>query len=89
VASFIERPSTPDFDSPATDHLPAFLNIDAGLGYNRTFGNVELGALLQVSNVLNRRNIIDRSLLPATYGYDMRPRTLPGRLPTLSLTVSY
>jgi hypothetical protein len=89
VASFIERPSTPNFNRPSTDRLPAFLNIDAGLGYNRTFGNVELGALLQVSNVLNRRNIIDRSLLPATFGYDMRPRTLPGRLPTLSLTASY
>lgn len=90
VASLYNRHGTPDFSRPETDRLPALIRLDAGLGYDRTFGNVEFGALLQVANLLDRENVVDRSLLPLTTGgYETRPRTLPGRLPTFSLTISY
>lgn len=90
VEALYNRHGTPTFSRPETDRLPALIRLDAGLGYDRTFGNVELGALLQVANLLDRDNVVDRSLLPlATGGYETRPRTLPGRLPTLSLTLSY
>ncbi len=90
VSSLYDRHGTPDFSRPETDRLPALILLDAGIGYDRTLGNVELGALLQVANLLDRNNVVDRSLLPLTIGgYETRPRTLPGRLPTFSLTVSY
>ncbi|PEN10951.1 hypothetical protein CRI94_17130 [Longibacter salinarum] len=89
VANVIEQPEAPGFNRPGDDVLPPFLNVDVGFGYNRTFGGVEIGALLQVSNVLDRSNVIDRSLIPRFITYTDRPRTLPGRLPTLSLTVGY
>ena len=90
VEALYDRHGTPTFNRPETDRLPALIRLNAGIGYDRTFGNVELGALLQVANLLDRNNVVDRSLLPlAAGGYELRPRTLPGRLPTLSLTVSY
>lgn len=89
VFQALSKSSAPAFNNPADDRLPPLLTIDAGIGYDRTVGDVEIGALLQVANVFNRNNVIDRSLVPLVFGYEERLRTLPGRLPTLSISVSY
>lgn len=89
VEAFYAKHGRPDLTRPEADRLPPLIRLDAGIGYNRRFSDVEIGALLQVADLLDRRNVVDRSLLPVDGSYETRPRTLPGRLPTVSLTVSY
>jgi len=79
----------PSFDQPSNDRLPTLLQIDAGVAYDAEFAGVRLQALLQVTNVLNRDNVVDQSLVPSDEAFTTRNRTLPGRLPTLSLSLGY
>lgn len=76
-------------DTPERDRPGALLQVDLGVGYERTLGlgSVQLG--LELQNVLDRRNVIDWSLVPDGEGaFVTLARTLPGITPALSLRVT-
>jgi hypothetical protein len=81
------------FTSPEDDRLSAFHQIDAGVHYAIRFGTNRLQIQLDLMNLLNRRNVIDHSLVPVHNGADpdfkIHPRTLPGFTPTLSIQYGF
>lgn len=82
-----------DFSSPDDDHLPHFSQVDLTIVYGPDIGLTTLELRLDLVNILNRENPVDRFLSPlldndGVSGYESRTRTLPGFYPTVSLQVS-
>lgn len=76
--------------SRPSDHtLPPTYQLDAGLSYTQTWGDVRVEARAQLVNVLDRANTFDWSLRPNGSGFDRSIRALPGRRPVVTLTVGY
>lgn len=78
-----------DLDDPSAQTLPAHRALGLGLSYAYSWQGVTLQARADVSNVLDRRNVFDWGLQPTESGFAKTARTLPGRRPTLSITVQY
>lgn len=76
-------------DDPSDHTLPAHTQLGVGLSYRYTWQGVTLHTRADVSNVLDRHNVFDWGLQPTDDGYEKTTRTLPGRRPTLSITVQY
>ena len=76
-------------DDPSDHALPAHTQLGVGLSYRYSWQGVTLQARANVSNVLDRNNVFDWGLQPTDDGYEKTTRTLPGRRPTLSITVQY
>jgi hypothetical protein len=84
-----------DFTSPWNDRLPAFDQIDLSLIYRQAAGFSNIEARIDLMNVLNTRNIIDRGVFPSAVHADgtqelsVRDRRLPGFNPSVSLQISF
>ncbi len=77
----------PTVGLPESDRLPALLQVDVGAGWRGGVGGVRVDIGLEVRNVLDRDNVLDRSLqrTAAAEGdlYASVPRRLPGITPLL------
>lgn len=84
-----------DFTSPENDGLPAFDQLDLSVVYARSVGATRLQARLDLNNLLNRRNVVDYSVIPVatqddgSQVLDVRARKLPGFTPSVSLQLSF
>ena len=78
-------------DTPETDRLPAFHQVDAGLQYDRRIGAGNLRLRADLINILNRSNVLDYGLIPGSTDGDFvrRSRTVPGFNPTFSVQLSF
>ncbi|MEM7786555.1 MAG: carboxypeptidase regulatory-like domain-containing protein [Bacteroidota bacterium] len=77
-----------DLTRPEGDRLPALLTLDLGLAYAASVRGTRIEAALDVTNALDRANVLDWSLRPtATGDFEAVTRTLPGRQPTLRLRI--
>jgi hypothetical protein len=82
-----------DFGSPDDDQLPHFSQVDVSAVYRPSIGSTSLELRLDLINVLNRRNSIDRYLRPVTLDgssvrYQSAYRKLPGFYPSMSIKVA-
>jgi hypothetical protein len=82
-----------DFSSPNDDQLPHFSQVDLTVAYRPDIGLAKLELRLDLINILNRRNPIDRFLQPllddeGVTGYKLTNRKLPGFYPTISVQIS-
>jgi len=78
-----------DLDDPSAHVLPAHTALGLGVSYAYSWQGVTLQARADVSNVLDRQNVFDWGLQPTASGFTKTARTLPGRRPTMSITVQY
>lgn len=78
-------------DTPETDRLPNFHQLDIGIQYDQRLGGGTVRARLDLINVLNRRNVLDYGLMPGDSEGDFvrRSRTIPGFNPTVSAQISF
>lgn len=85
---------TPDrsFSTPGNDRLSPFLQADLSLMYQPSAGGTEVDIRLDLINIFNRENALDRRLEPerddgTVTGYKPVERAMPGFYPRLSLQV--
>ncbi len=84
-----------DLTTPESYRLPAFDQVDVSFIYNQALGFSRMEARLDLMNVLNRRNSIDRGIYAqrthADGSQDLRlsDRLLPGFNPSISLQISF
>ena len=80
-----------DFSEPETHRLPAVSQLDVGLAYAQPVGPVELRVRAHVANLLNRRNVVDRSLRydEERGAYVRLDRPLMPFLPSLSVRLTW
>lgn len=78
-----------DLEQPADAALPADLRLDAGVTYTWRGAGAAVELRAYVANLLDRRNVYDRSLEQTAAGTLPVARTLPGRYPVLALRVDY
>jgi hypothetical protein len=74
-------------DMPGAMLRPALVDVDIGAGWTRRMAGVTTEIAFQLSNALNRANVLDFGLRRADRGdgYTMVPRFLPGRQPALTV----
>lgn len=82
-----------DFSTPDDDRLPYFSQVDVSAVYSPNIGGVKMEFRLDLINVLNRSNPVDRYLRPVTNDggekqYEPADRRLPGFYPTVSIQLS-
>jgi len=82
-----------DFSTPDDDRLPYFSQVDVSTVYSPDIGGIKMEFRLDLINVLNRSNPVDRYLRPVTQDgggkqYETADRTLPGFYPTVSIKLS-
>ncbi|CAN5238686.1 carboxypeptidase-like regulatory domain-containing protein [soil metagenome] len=82
------------FGNPETDRLGAFSQADISVIYQPSMGQADLELRLDFVNILNRRNPLDRSLLPVIRDgeivrYETTERTMPGFYPTISVQLKF
>ena len=80
-------------NSPGDDRLSPVSQLDFSGVYQASFDAATLEFRVDLVNVLNRRNEVERYLRPVirdgvVTGYDIGRRTLPGFFPTFSVKVS-
>ncbi|MCH8557192.1 MAG: TonB-dependent receptor [Balneolia bacterium] len=84
-----------DLTTPENDRLPAFDQFDVSFIYNQALGFSRVEARLDLMNVLNRRNSIDRGIYAhrthadGTQELRLVDRRLPGFNPSISLQISF
>jgi hypothetical protein len=83
----------PELGHPGDDTLPPLLEADVGFSWRGRVGDAGLELHATVRNVLNRANVLDRSLAldPGAEGggiYRPLARRLPGIMPLLSIRVT-
>ncbi|MCH8496054.1 MAG: TonB-dependent receptor [Balneolales bacterium] len=78
---------------PEDDTLPAFHQVDVGVHFDQRIGSSTMRLKLDFINVLNRRNVLDNSIVPVHSGenpqFVTQSRRLPGFNPTASLQISF
>lgn len=79
----------PALTLPGDDTLPALLETDLGLNWQTRMAGAGVEVQAVVRNVLNRGNVLDRSLLLEPGGaYRSLPRLLPGISPLVSVRIT-
>lgn len=84
-----------NFTSPEDDRLPAFSQFDLSVIFTQNIGITQLQTRLDLVNVLNRRNVIDRGVhahamhADGTQELSVYDRRLPGFSPSLSVQFSF
>jgi len=83
-----------DLDSPDNDRLPHFSQVDLSALYRPDVGKAALELRLDLVNILNRKNPLDRYLRrnlndEGAVSYESQYRTLPGFYPTMSVSVTF
>lgn len=76
-------------DDPSALKVPIYYGVDVGATYDVTWDPVTLRVRAVLANVLDRRNVYDRSLEPAKDAFQTVDRSLPGRRPVLSIRLVY
>lgn len=90
-----EESSLPySFNSPENDKLSPFQQVDLSFIYQPTLGTADLEIRLELLNLLNRKNTLEKYIQPIhTEGeitdYEIRNRNLPGIHPSVSLQVKF
>lgn len=88
-----EVPSQYSFENPEHDRLSPFHQVDVSLIYQPTLGNANLEVRLELLNILDRENTLEKYLQPIQNGertvYQVRNRNLPGFHPTISLQLEF
>lgn len=82
------------FNSPENDKLSPFHQVDLSFIYQPTIGTADLEMRVELINLLNRKNTLEKYLIPINYEsdspqYEVRERQLPGFYPTVSLQVKF
>lgn len=83
-----------DFNSPQNDRLSPFHQADLSFIYRPTLGNTDFDIRLELINILNHTNTLDKHLEPLLsgsdlQGYQVRSRTLPGFYPSFSISATF
>ena len=84
-----------DFTRPEADRLPAYSQFDLSVIYSRSIGITQLQTRLDLVNLMNRRNIIDRGVHAhamhedGTQELSVYDRRMPGFSPSLSIQFSF
>jgi hypothetical protein len=65
--------------------LPAYLRLDASLGYRFSFLSARWNATLTLFNASNRRNVVDRAYTPTSSGVSVDNQTGLPVLPLLEI----
>ncbi|MCC5941475.1 MAG: TonB-dependent receptor [Balneolaceae bacterium] len=81
-------------NSPENDTLPAFHQVDLSFIYQSGLRSADLEIRLDLINLFNHTNILDKSLLPIintgeNIRYEIHNRTMPGFYPTASIMVKF
>ncbi len=89
-----EIPSEFSFNSPENDTLSPFQQVDLSFIYQPTIGKADLELRLELLNILNRKNTLEKYLQPVQQEggqrrYEVRNRNLPGFHPSVSLEVTF
>lgn len=89
-----EIPSEFSFSSPQDDGLSPFHQVDFSIIYQPAVGNTDLEFRLELLNIFNRKNTLEKYLQPVqTEGgqriYEVRNRNLPGFYPSVSLEITF
>ena len=88
-----EIASRVSFNSPENDKLSPFQQIDLSFIYQPTIGTADLELRLELLNILNRKNTLEKYLHPVRQdgikSYEIRNRNLPGFHPSVSLQVKF
>jgi len=92
---FDENLSLPlDFNTPESDTLPVFHQVDFSLIYQPSLRFADAELRLELINILNRTNTLDKYLLPVVENgevsrYEIRHRQFPGFYPSVSVSVGF
>ncbi|NBC04513.1 MAG: hypothetical protein GVY20_12515 [Bacteroidetes bacterium] len=88
-----EVPSQYSFENPEHDRLSPFHQVDLSFIYQPTLGSANLEIRLELLNILNRENTLEKYLQPIQDGeeivYKIRNRNMPGFHPTISLQLKF
>lgn len=88
-----EIPSQFSFNNPENDRLSPFHQVDVSFIYQPTIGSANLELRLELINIIDRENALEKYLQPIQDGeesvYRVRNRNLPGFHPTVSLQVKF
>ena len=81
-------------NSPEMDTLPAFHQVDLSFIYQSGLGAADLEIRIDLINLFNHTNILDKSLQPIMNGnenvhYEIYNRALPGFYPSASLMLKF
>ncbi|MCW9707346.1 TonB-dependent receptor [Fodinibius salsisoli] len=82
------------FNDPGNDTLPRYSQLNTSLSYRFSIGASNLQLRMDVFNLLDNQNVINRWLSPykdetGDISYELRERTMPGLRPSLSIKLSY
>jgi len=88
------------FDSPEKDLLSPFQQVDLSFIYQPSLEKFNFELRLELINILNRKNAIDRSLVPSSQAatqesltdvdnFVIEERTMPGFYPSLSAQIGF
>lgn len=79
-----------NFENPESDRLPAYHQLDLSLIYRRTLGLAGMETRLNLTNLMNRKNVLDWTLRPGPGNeLEIVERTLPGFHPSMSLKIGF
>lgn len=86
--------NNPPLLNPEDDMLPYFLQANAGINYLFNLSDTQLQLRLDIIDVIDRKNSIDRTLIPVRNEnndifYRTSERKLPGFSPILSLEIKF
>ncbi|NBC65498.1 MAG: hypothetical protein GVY07_07590 [Bacteroidetes bacterium] len=89
----VEIPDNFSFNTPENDKLNSFQQVDLSFIYQPTFGTANLELRVELLNILDRENTLEKYLQPIQNGeetaYRVRNRNLPGFHPTLSIQLEF
>lgn len=82
------------FNNPQDDKLSSFQQVDISFIYQPKIGVADMEFRLELINILNRRNSIEKYLLPIindgeVTGYQTENRLLPGFYPSMSVQMKF
>jgi hypothetical protein len=86
--------NTRSFENPQNDLLRSFQQVDLSFIYRPNFGAVNSEIRIELINLLNRRNEIEKYLLPVfsngeVIRYETENRELPGFYPSVSVQLTF
>lgn len=85
-----DQSGLPDFRNPENDQLPAFHQVDLSVVWQPSAGGTDLEVRLDLINLLNRKNVIQKELQPEIDGsFTSQNREMPGFYPTASISISF
>jgi len=83
-----------DFSDPENDTLSNFQQVDLSVVYSPAIGNAAFELRLELINILNRKNVLDRGMIPVyssneIISYNTSERKYPGFYPSISIQANF